>query len=197
MLTRSNIQLEIFNINMTLKKYHLIRSLTAFVVALVFSQSLILKSPLLSVFTIIMAWVVLTYLRSKVSEIIADERDFQISGQAAFKSIQAFSLFSVFISVFLYFNRQINPTFEPVAVTLAYSTCFLMLVYSLYFKFHDWLLIAKNKKLIYLLIVIILICFSIFSLRLFSGEDTWVCQNGSWQKHGQPSFPAPSINCQP
>ena len=182
---------------MTLKKYHLIRSLTAFLVALVFSQSLILKNPLLSIFTIIMAWIVLTYLRSKVKEIIADERDYQISGQAAFKSIQLFSIFSVSISTILYFNRQLNPTFEPAAVTLAYSTCFLMLVYSLYFKFHDWLLISKNKNLIYFLVVLIFIFVSIFSLRLFSGEDTWVCQNGTWQKHGQPSFPAPSTLCQP
>jgi len=182
---------------MTLKKYHLIRSLTAFIVAMVFSQSLILKNALLPVVVIIFAWIVLTYLRSKVTEIIADERDYQISGQAAFKSIQLYSIFSVLITFFLYFNRQLNPTFEASAVTLAYSTCFLMLVYSLYFRFHDWLLSAKNKTIIYFLIAIIFICVSIFSLRLFSGEDNWVCQNGQWQKHGQPSFPSPSLPCQP
>lgn len=33
-------------------------------------------------------------------------------------------------------------------------------------------------------------------LRVFSGdEDTWLCQNGQWVKHGNPSAPMPTSGC--
>jgi len=35
----------------------------------------------------------------------------------------------------------------------------------------------------------------IVGIRLFSGEDNWICQNGVWVKHGQPSGPMPTGTC--
>ncbi|HOX95952.1 MAG TPA: hypothetical protein PLI45_01085 [Candidatus Woesebacteria bacterium] len=35
----------------------------------------------------------------------------------------------------------------------------------------------------------------IFGLRLLSPEDSWICVDGSWQKHGQPSTPMPTTEC--
>jgi uncharacterized membrane protein len=32
-------------------------------------------------------------------------------------------------------------------------------------------------------------------LRVISGEDDWMCQNGQWVKHGQPSAPKPEKPC--
>jgi hypothetical protein len=32
-------------------------------------------------------------------------------------------------------------------------------------------------------------------LRLISGEDDWICSDGSWVKHGNPSQPIPSAEC--
>lgn len=32
-------------------------------------------------------------------------------------------------------------------------------------------------------------------IRLFSGEDNWLCQNGEWVKHGIPSAPKPTKPC--
>jgi hypothetical protein len=37
---------------------------------------------------------------------------------------------------------------------------------------------------------------AVFSLRVFSGpEDIWLCQNGNWVKHGQPSASRPFGFC--
>ncbi len=35
--------------------------------------------------------------------------------------------------------------------------------------------------------------------RFFLGgdEDTWLCQNGQWVRHGQPNYPAPVTGCEP
>lgn len=32
-------------------------------------------------------------------------------------------------------------------------------------------------------------------MRFFSGEDNWICENGKWIKHGNPSNPPPSKEC--
>jgi len=31
--------------------------------------------------------------------------------------------------------------------------------------------------------------------QFLSGEDNWICQNGEWVKHGNPSAPKPTIPC--
>ncbi|MCX6791279.1 MAG: GerMN domain-containing protein [Candidatus Gribaldobacteria bacterium] len=53
--------------------------------------------------------------------------------------------------------------------------------------------------------VILIIIFGLFlvgiiflAIRFLSGpEDSWLCQNGVWVKHGQPSEPMPSVICGP
>jgi hypothetical protein len=49
-----------------------------------------------------------------------------------------------------------------------------------------------TKILIGLLIAVALF---IIGARLFSPEDTWICQDGQWVKHGNPSAPMPSGTC--
>jgi len=45
--------------------------------------------------------------------------------------------------------------------------------------------------------LLILLAFLIlFFIRLLSGEDNWICQNGKWVRHGNPSAAMPSGNCQ-
>ena len=44
--------------------------------------------------------------------------------------------------------------------------------------------------------VIVTIAFDTFwGTRFWSGEDTWICQNGEWVKHGNPSAPMPTEPC--
>lgn len=180
---------------MTLKKYHQFRLAVTVVVAMLFSQTLILGNFFLPVITVILAWILLTYLRCQVKEVIADERDYQIGGQSAFRAIQIYSWISLLILFTLYAFRHLNPYYETIAFTLAYSTCSLMLLYSLIFKFHDRFILSKRRALYYFIISLLIALFTVFSLRFFSGEDTWLCQQGTWVQHGHPSFPAPKIPC--
>ena len=53
------------------------------------------------------------------------------------------------------------------------------------------------KKYYYLiLLVIIAVAGIILGVRIFSGEDNWICQNGEWVKHGNPNSPKPEIKCE-
>lgn len=42
-----------------------------------------------------------------------------------------------------------------------------------------------------------IIIFVVFFLRFVIGgnEDTWICENNTWVKHGNPSYPKPVISC--
>ena len=53
------------------------------------------------------------------------------------------------------------------------------------------------KKISLIILLPILIILGIFMLRFLSGdEDTWLCQNGQWVKHGQPAAAMPQKPCQ-
>lgn len=52
------------------------------------------------------------------------------------------------------------------------------------------------KKIIPLIIVILATAtLIIIGIRFLSGEDTWLCQNGQWVKHGMPRAPMPTEGC--
>jgi len=53
------------------------------------------------------------------------------------------------------------------------------------------------KKILILLLIINIFLLGLFVVRfLFGGdEDTWICTNNQWVKHGNPKAPMPSVNC--
>lgn len=52
----------------------------------------------------------------------------------------------------------------------------------------------KNKILSVVFILIVLLAI-VFAVRLFSGEDDWICAGGEWVKHGYPSAAQPTSPC--
>lgn len=52
-----------------------------------------------------------------------------------------------------------------------------------------------NKKLILLLAFLLIFVF-ILRFVLGGAEDTWICSQGQWVKHGQPNSPKPTSICQ-
>ena len=53
----------------------------------------------------------------------------------------------------------------------------------------------KYFVIITMLAVVIIAGGVVLGIRFFSGEDNWICQNGQWIKHGNPSTPAPTTGC--
>ena len=53
-----------------------------------------------------------------------------------------------------------------------------------------------QKNILVIALIVLVIVVGILTLRFFSGsEDTWICENGSWVKHGVPSGPMPTSGC--
>lgn len=58
-------------------------------------------------------------------------------------------------------------------------------------------LLFKNKQhfMKHIILGIILVITILVGMRTISGEDNWICKDGTWVMHGKPSYPRPSINC--
>ncbi|MFA5128478.1 MAG: GerMN domain-containing protein [Patescibacteria group bacterium] len=52
-----------------------------------------------------------------------------------------------------------------------------------------------NKTILVILVVMIVAAAAIFGVRFFSEEDSWICENGEWVKHGNPSAAKPNEGC--
>lgn len=52
-----------------------------------------------------------------------------------------------------------------------------------------------NKKIILLALIPVILLGGLAYVRFRTPEDSWVCQDGQWVKHGNPSSPMPSKPC--
>jgi len=57
------------------------------------------------------------------------------------------------------------------------------------------MMLAMNKKVLIILGLILAIGVAVLAARLISPEDTWICKDGAWVKHGNPSGPMPTGSC--
>ncbi len=179
---------------MTKKTYQIWRLVVVFVLAMVFSQSITMGNYAVPVALMVIASLFLWFLRSRVKDVLADERDYSTAGKAALLALQIFGWLAAVGTLILYSQRALNPFYEAVSLTLSYSVLFLFLVYGIVFRYYNKF--KFDKKAVYSILAFLVVAlFVLFGLRLFSGEDNWVCQDGSWQKHGNPDFPAPLTEC--
>jgi uncharacterized membrane protein len=125
---------------MTLKQYNITRLVIVMLLSAFIASSTIRHNYFWPVVAMAIAMLTLLFLRRHVQDVIADERDYAIGGTAARWTIQIFSLVSV-LCMFIFFSLQEhNAIFAVVASVLAYSTCGLMLLYSVIFR------ILRNKS---------------------------------------------------
>lgn len=180
---------------MTLKQFRFLKIITAAIVAMAFSQSLIAGNYFIPILVLAVAFLVLFYAKKRVREVVADERDYEIGGKSAFLAIQIFSIIAVIITFVLYYSRASNIFYEPVAMTLSFSVIALMLLYSLLFNYDARFKLGDKRTFYLTLLVVIILAIFLGGLRFLSGEDSWLCENGQWLKHGQPNSPMPNTPC--
>ena len=179
---------------MSQKNYQRWRLGIVFILAMAIGQSVVFNNYVIPLMLMIVASLILWYLRSQVKEVIADERDYALGGRAALLAIQIFGWLAVVGMFILYSQKDLNPMYEVIGTTLSYSVLFLFLVYGLIYRYYSRFKFKKN--VLYLMAAILVIMMmTMFGIRLFSGEDNWICKDGLWQKHGQPNFPAPTTEC--
>ena len=90
-------------------------------------------------------------------------------------------------------------------MVFSYLACALLLINAGIFQYLHMRLQLQSSKLdrqmklraitLYLIIALFIASIIVGGLRLFSGEDAWICRDGQWQQHGQPDSPMPTSAC--
>ncbi|MFA5098726.1 MAG: DUF2178 domain-containing protein [Candidatus Paceibacterota bacterium] len=122
---------------MTLKQFTALKIAIAVVVSIVVGVSVASKNYLIPIMVVALAFAILLVARRAVKEIVADERDYEIGGKAALLAIKIFSWLAV-ITMFVFFAfSDTKPDLSTAALTISYSVCLLMLIYSAIFKYYS------------------------------------------------------------
>ncbi|MBL7150633.1 hypothetical protein ISS86_01740 [Candidatus Microgenomates bacterium] len=53
----------------------------------------------------------------------------------------------------------------------------------------------KNKKKVLLFLLVLLIAWLFIRFVIGGSEDSWICEDSQWVKHGHPSAPMPGYAC--
>lgn len=180
---------------MTIKQFRTIQLFLVMVLAGVVGWATVRQNYVIPIVATALTVMLLFYLQNRVKEIIADERDYEIGGKAARLAISVFAWLMIIVMFALLAFRGQSPDFEMLAVALGYSVCLLMVIYSFFIRYYNKIAFLE-KKIAYVVVgVLLILLLAIFGLRLISGEDGWLCQDGHWVKHGQPSSPMPTLEC--
>ncbi|MFA5318442.1 MAG: DUF2178 domain-containing protein [Patescibacteria group bacterium] len=183
---------------MTLKQYRGAKLAIVMILAAVFGQSIVRENFFLPIALLAAGVLIMFFLRQRVgkNEIIADERDYQVGGKAALLAIQIYSWIAVVSMFAFYSQKSVDPIFEAMGMVLAFSTTILLLLYALIFRYYHKFKFTDKSFLYTLAVLTLFIVLAVVGLRLFSGpEDTWICDNGQWVRHGHPDAPMPVTEC--
>jgi uncharacterized membrane protein len=177
------------------KQYMWLKVVATMVVAMAVSSAVVSRAFVIPMVVTAIAVVGLLYARTRVSEVVSDERDAAVGGIAALFALRLTSWIAIVAILALYAFRDYNPSYEVIAATLAYTICFLMLAYSIVFRYYERMAFDRKKAWYVGIAALVMAVMLVAGLRLFSGEDTWMCEDGAWVAHGAPSFPAPQVPC--
>ncbi len=166
--------------------------------AVAMAQAVVLNNYLLAGVAVLIAVLAVLLMRRHVKEVVADERDYKIAGDAARWSLAIFAVGTWLVSFVFIMLRTSNPTYELVGAVLAYAVLALLLLHSgiVYFLKGREGEIRRGRAVAFALVALVIaLAFAAFGARLFSGEDDWICNGGQWVMHGHPSAPMPTEPC--
>lgn len=139
---------------MTLKQYQVVKITFVVFLAVIFSQLIDGKNYLLPIGVMIAGSLIMMLLRRRVNGVVADERDYATGGKAALLAMQIYGWLAASSMFVFYGLKDTNPAFEPIGMTLAFSTCLLMLIYSAIFRYYNRVKLMDGK-LIYTVAVLV------------------------------------------
>jgi len=120
---------------MTVKQFQGYKIAIVIMLASSISVSINMGNYLAPVIAIAVGMILIRLGRQRVKEVLADERDYTMAGNAARYSVAVFSIIMVIGMFILMALQDKNPEFANIAMLLAYLTCGLMLLNSAVFYF--------------------------------------------------------------
>lgn len=191
---------------MTLKNYNRYRLIIVILLASLIFVFIGQGNYILPIIIAALAALILYNLRQHIDGVFADECDYALAGKAARYTLTATGI-ALMIAFFLLMQfAGGNAELYNLASILSYLACIILLLNAAIFQFLKMKLAGKSARddkkikarsiLMYLLFAFFAAFLVVSSIRLFSGEDSWICRDGQWIEHGHPSAPRPQTECQ-
>lgn len=122
---------------MTKKTFLVIKILTVMILSILTGVSVNLGNYILPIVALAAAGSFIYILSKRVKEVMADERDYKIAGQAARLAITIYSITMVIIGLWTLNLAKTQPDFEFASYAILYSTCALMILNAVLFKIYQ------------------------------------------------------------
>lgn len=122
---------------MTKKAFSIYRIIIVSLLSIIISASIAYGNWYVPIISFLAAWASLYFLRNKIKEVVADERDYRIAGKAAGLTIKIYTLISIVLGLILYITERENAVLFMLASAFLYSACFLTLLYAILFKIYE------------------------------------------------------------
>jgi uncharacterized membrane protein len=130
---------------MSYKTYRMWCGIIGMILGAVMAASLVVEKWMISVIAIAIAIVILTILRRRVKEIVADERTATVTGKAAQLSMQIAILGMALLGVIiLAVNYNASAELKQVGFAFEYAACALMVINLLVYTYYDHKLGGKS-----------------------------------------------------
>lgn len=121
---------------MTKKTFTIYKIIAVIVAAIATSISVKNGNWYLPLTFLVTGWVFLFALKSRVKEVITDERDYQLAGKASIYTMTTYNVIALIVGLILYVSEKDNVVLFSVGNTLIYSACFLMFLYAILLKIN-------------------------------------------------------------
>lgn len=120
---------------MNLQHYRAVRVSIGFVLAFIISSAVVADVPVVAAVAISIGVILSLFARSRVTDIIADERDYANGGTAARYTLFSVTAVGALASLVLMFLRGDTSVYETISAVISYSVCATMLLYSAIFYY--------------------------------------------------------------
>jgi uncharacterized membrane protein len=114
---------------MSYKTFRMLQGFMGLIIGAVLGASIALGNWIIPIFTVIIGLTVMTVLRRRVKDIVADERTYAIAEKAARFTVQAVAIgMAATGAVMLALSQDSSEPLAQVAIALEYATCTLLVV---------------------------------------------------------------------
>lgn len=122
---------------MNRKTYALCGIIITVAIGVLMGWSIFIGSIMLPIVAVIAGMALLLLCRSRVTEVMEDERIYRISEKASRRTFQIFTSSSAVIGLVLILLRDPYPQFTQAGFTLAYAACALLILYNIFYGYYS------------------------------------------------------------
>ncbi len=119
------------------KTYAICGVIIAMTLGGVIGFSITIENVILPIVAVTVGMALLYLCKSRVKEVIEDERTHRISERASRKTFQIFTPSVALIGVILIAWRNKYPNLAQSGFTLAYSVCALLMLYNIFYMYYN------------------------------------------------------------